>query len=63
MHKDIFEKCFSFNEAKQVKDLGIYPYFRSIEETEGNENRDKFLSLYSDEDLILKRQLQLERLL
>lgn len=37
MHKDIFEKCASFNEANQVKELGLYPYFRQIEATMGNQ--------------------------
>lgn len=37
MHKDIFEKCSSFVEPKQVQELGLYPYFRSIEATMGNQ--------------------------
>lgn len=35
--KDIFQKCASFEEANRVRQLGVYPYFRSIEETKGNE--------------------------
>ncbi|HEX7400685.1 MAG TPA: pyridoxal phosphate-dependent aminotransferase family protein [candidate division Zixibacteria bacterium] len=27
---DIFEKCFNFTEADEVKSLGVYPYFRAI---------------------------------
>ncbi len=30
-HKDIFDKCVNFTEAQNVKDMGLYPYFRSIE--------------------------------
>jgi 7-keto-8-aminopelargonate synthetase-like enzyme len=36
-HKDIFQKCATFEEANRVRALGVYPYFRSIEETRGNE--------------------------
>ncbi|MFH1051957.1 MAG: pyridoxal phosphate-dependent aminotransferase family protein [bacterium] len=32
---DIFEKCISFTRADDVKKLGVYPYFRAIEENEG----------------------------
>jgi 8-amino-7-oxononanoate synthase len=35
--KDIFEKCASYEEPNRVRQLGVYPYFRSIEETRGNE--------------------------
>lgn len=35
--KDIFQKCHDFEEADRVKALGVYPYFRSIEETMGNQ--------------------------
>ena len=27
---DLFEKCFNFTEADEVKSLGVYPYFRAI---------------------------------
>ena len=27
---DIFEKCFNFTDADEVKSLGVYPYFRAI---------------------------------
>ncbi len=30
-HKDVFTKCAEFTEAQNVKDMGLYPYFRSIE--------------------------------
>jgi 8-amino-7-oxononanoate synthase len=36
-HKDIFDKCTAFTEAKNVQAMGLYPYFRSIEATFGNE--------------------------
>jgi 8-amino-7-oxononanoate synthase len=36
-HKDIFNKCLAFTEAKQVQDLGLYPYFRAIEGAFGNQ--------------------------
>ncbi len=36
-HKDIFSKCAAFNEPDQVRALGMYPYFRSIESTIGNQ--------------------------
>jgi 8-amino-7-oxononanoate synthase len=32
---DIFERCYSFTRADEVKKLGLYPYFRPIEENEG----------------------------
>lgn len=32
---DLFEKCFSFTRADEVKAAGLYPYFRPIEENEG----------------------------
>lgn len=28
---DIFEKCFNYTDAKEVKDAGIYPYFHALE--------------------------------
>ena len=27
---DVFDKCFSWQEADQIRDLGLYPYFRII---------------------------------
>src|SRR6476619_1707716 len=33
---DLFEKCRSFEDAKQVQDAGVYPYFRPIEATSGS---------------------------
>lgn len=36
-HKDIFSKCLAFNEPKNVQAMGLYPYFRSIEATQGNQ--------------------------
>lgn len=32
---DLFDKCYSFTRADEVKQLGYYPYFRAIEENEG----------------------------
>ncbi len=32
---DLFERCYSFTRADEVKALGLYPYFRPIEENEG----------------------------
>jgi 8-amino-7-oxononanoate synthase len=32
---DIFDKCFSWDEAKEVQQKGMYPYFRPIQESRG----------------------------
>ncbi len=32
---DLFKKCYDFTRADEVKALGVYPYFRPIEENEG----------------------------
>lgn len=32
---DIFEKCYNFTRADEVKAAGLYPYFHAIEENEG----------------------------
>ncbi len=32
---DLFRKCYEFTRADEVKALGLYPYFRPIEENEG----------------------------
>ena len=32
---DLFTKCFEFTRADEIKALGVYPYFRPIEENEG----------------------------
>lgn len=32
---DIFKKCYEFTRADDIKALGVYPYFRPIEENEG----------------------------
>lgn len=32
---DLFEKCYDFKRADEVKALGVYPYFRAIEANEG----------------------------
>ncbi len=35
MSVDLFQKCWSFTRADEIKASGLYPYFRSIEENEG----------------------------
>ncbi len=32
---DLFTKCYEFTRADDIKNLGLYPYFRPIEENEG----------------------------
>lgn len=32
---DLFKKCYDFTRADDIKAMGIYPYFRPIEENEG----------------------------
>ncbi len=32
---DLFEKCYDFTRADEVKAAGLYPYFRPVEENEG----------------------------
>lgn len=32
---DLFKKCYDFTRADEVKQMGLYPYFRPIEENEG----------------------------
>ncbi len=32
---DLFEKCYNFTRADEVKEQGLYPYFHPIEENEG----------------------------
>jgi 8-amino-7-oxononanoate synthase len=32
---DLFKKCYDFTRADEIKEAGIYPYFRPIEENEG----------------------------
>ena len=32
---DLFQKCYDFTRADDIKALGLYPYFRAIEENEG----------------------------
>ncbi|MFQ5450622.1 MAG: aminotransferase class I/II-fold pyridoxal phosphate-dependent enzyme [Nitrospinaceae bacterium] len=34
--KDILSKCFNYDAPEQAKELGIYPFFREIEEMEGS---------------------------
>ncbi len=32
---DLFDKCFDFTRADEIKEMGMYPYFRAIQENEG----------------------------
>jgi 8-amino-7-oxononanoate synthase len=32
---ELFQKCFDFTRADEIKELGLYPYFRPVEENEG----------------------------
>ena len=32
---DLFKKCYDFTRADEIKALGLYPYFRTIEANEG----------------------------
>ena len=32
---DLFQKCYNFTRADEVKEAGFYPYFRAIEANEG----------------------------
>jgi len=32
---DLFKKCYEFTRADEIKAMGVYPYFRPIEENEG----------------------------
>jgi len=32
---DLFKKCYEFTRADDIKALGVYPYFRAIQENEG----------------------------
>ena len=32
---DLFQKCYDFTRADEVKEMGVYPYFRPIQENEG----------------------------
>src|SRR3990170_1303240 len=33
--KDVFEKCRAFTRADEVRAMGLYPYFKAIEENDG----------------------------
>jgi 8-amino-7-oxononanoate synthase len=37
MSSDIFEKCFSFHAADELKQAGLYPYFHRVESEQGSE--------------------------
>jgi len=36
-HPDLFEKCFSYTVARDVMEMGVYPYFHAMESAPGNE--------------------------
>jgi 8-amino-7-oxononanoate synthase len=36
MEKDLFNKCHKFTRAKELMGVGLYPYFKPIEDTIGN---------------------------
>ncbi len=36
-YPDLFEKCYNFTDARDVKAMGIYPYFHPIQSAPGNE--------------------------
>lgn len=36
MSTDLFQKCYQYDEAKKVKEAGVYPFFRPIESTIGS---------------------------
>lgn len=36
-YPDLFDKCFQYKDAQNVRDLGIYPYFRPVQSAPGNE--------------------------
>jgi 8-amino-7-oxononanoate synthase len=35
LNKKLFQKCYNFTRADEIKSAGIYPYFNPIEESEG----------------------------
>jgi hypothetical protein len=35
VEKDIFDKCRAFTRADEVRAMGLYPYFKPIEENDG----------------------------
>jgi len=48
---DIFEKCFDYRDAEEVRKIGFYPYFRPIESAQDTEvyiNGKKYLMLGSN---------------
>ncbi len=71
-HKDIFQKCRDFKDADQVRALGLYPYFRAIEATDGNQvvvngrrkimiGSNNYLGLATDERVIDAAQAALKK--
>jgi 8-amino-7-oxononanoate synthase len=35
VYLDLFKKCYDFTRADEIKAMGVYPYFRAVEENEG----------------------------
>ncbi|MBI1860638.1 MAG: aminotransferase class I/II-fold pyridoxal phosphate-dependent enzyme [Deltaproteobacteria bacterium] len=71
-HKDIFQKCREFTDPDKVKALGVYPYFRPIEGTAGNQvivggrrkimiGSNNYLGLANDERVIDAAQAALRK--
>lgn len=72
LHRDIFAKCASLTQVDEVKNAGMYPYFRAIEGTVGNqvicEGRRKimvgsnnYLGLAQDERVIEASQVAIRK--
>ncbi len=68
----LLSKCFSYNAPNQAKDLGIYPFFREIEETEDSKvvingrkiitvSTNNYLGLTKDPRVIAAGQEALEK--
>lgn len=71
-HTDIFQKCREFSDPEKVKALGLYPYFRPIEGTIGNQvvvggrrkimiGSNNYLGLSNDERVIDAAQAALKK--
>ena len=70
--ENILSKCFNYNVPKQARDLGIYPYFREIQETgtshvviDGNRvitiSSNNYLGLAKDPRVIVAGREALEK--
>jgi 8-amino-7-oxononanoate synthase len=36
-YRDLFDKCFSYNDPQNVRDMGIYPYFHPVQSAPGDD--------------------------